>query len=134
MYKLSKQWFPQKLVRFAKQLSFTYLENGFVSYLSSVLEIPLRCLWDVFLRCLINAFVRYYLDLEKSCLLDILETSPQDYLAVLTRELLDILQISFGPLGIKTMLPNWVEYEFKLCIKCVRSMEHVSSLRIIKTV
>ena len=79
-YKLSTKWFAQALVRFAKQLSFRYLKNTFVSCLSSALETPLRCLWDVFLKCRINAFVRQRLNLQKSCLLDILKTSPQDVL------------------------------------------------------
>ena len=60
------------LVRFAKQMSFRYLKGFLVRGLSRESE--------TFLRCLNNAFVRYFLDLQKSCLLNILKTSPQDVL------------------------------------------------------
>ena len=54
VHSLSKQCFAKTLDRFAKKLSFTYLKNGLVNCLRSVLEALLRCLWNIFLRCLIN--------------------------------------------------------------------------------
>ena len=73
--KFSKHCFAQTLLRFAKQLSFKYLKNGFASCLSSIMETLLKWLWNIYLKCLINAFVRHCLDLRKSYLLDILKTS-----------------------------------------------------------
>ena len=82
MHELSKQWFAQTLARFEKQLPFRYLKNGFITYKLS------------------NRFSLRLFRLAKQLSFRNLENISARCLAVLTKQLLDILQRSFGPLGL----------------------------------
>ena len=120
------------MVRFSKLLSFRYLKNGFVSYLTSVLKTPLRYLWDVFLRCLFNVFVRHCLDLKKSSLLSIFKTSLQDPFLSLqdsywTFSICLLVHRENGALSKNSWLYSAVDYFRKMPhIRCFTSYEYAS--------
>ena len=81
-----------------------YLKIGFVSCLGSILETLLRCIWDVFAKKL---SFRHLENISAKCL------------AVLARQLLDNLQMSFGLLNLPSLY-NWCLQIFW----CIRSSNH----------